>query len=134
LDSQVRNKRPLIAIVDDDEYVREAIKGLMRSVGFAAETFSSAIEFLRSSRVKCTVCLIADINMPDMSGFDLYFRLSELGIPIPTIFITAFPSENDHTRALDAGVARYLAKPFVDTELIDGVRKAMAGPPPDNGG
>ena len=130
----MRNKRPLIAIVDDDEYVREAIKGLMRSVGFAAETFSSAIEFLRSSRVKCTVCLIADINMPEMSGFDLYFRLSELGIPIPTIFITAFPSENDHTRALDAGVTRYIAKPFVDSELIDGVRKAVAGPQPDNGG
>ena len=130
----MRNKHTLIAIVDDDEHVREAIRRLMRSVGFAAETFSSAIEFLRSSRVKCTACLIADINMPEMSGFDLYFRLSELGNPIPTIFITAFPSENDHSRALDAGVTHYLAKPFVDAELIDGVRKAVAGPPLDSSG
>jgi FixJ family two-component response regulator len=80
----VRNKRSQIAIVDDDEHVREAIKGLVRSVGFAAATFSSAIEFLRSPEVERTSCLISDINMPEMSGFDLFFRLSTLGNAIPT--------------------------------------------------
>jgi FixJ family two-component response regulator len=118
----VRNKSHQIAIIDDDEQVREAISRLMRSVGFAAETFSSAIEFLRSSQVSRTACLIADINMPKMSGFDLYFRLLELENSIPTILITAYPAESDRSRALDAGVIRYLAKPFDDAELLDGVR------------
>jgi FixJ family two-component response regulator len=126
LDCKVRNKRRQIAIVDDDEYVREAVRGLMRSVGFAPRAFSSAIEFLRSSEVSRTACLIADVNMPEMSGFDLFFRLLELGDAIPTILITAYPTENDRSRALDAGVIRYLAKPFADAELLDGVRIALA--------
>jgi FixJ family two-component response regulator len=127
----VRNKSRQIAIIDDDEQVREAISRLMRSVGFAAETFPSAIEFLRSSQVSRTACLIADINMPKMSGFDLYFRLLELENSIPTILITAYPAEDDRLRALDAGVIRYLAKPFDDAELLDGVRIALARLPPN---
>lgn len=101
----------------------------MRSMGFAAETFSSAVEFLRSPQVSRTFCLIADVNMPQMSGFDLHFRLSQLGNAIPTIFITAYPTENDRARALDAGAISYLAKPFVEADLLAGVRTALARPP-----
>jgi FixJ family two-component response regulator len=126
------DRKVQIAIVDDDESVREAIGGLMRSMGFAAETFPSAIDFLRSPQVARAACLIADINMPQMSGFDLYFRLSELGNAPPTIFITGYPTESDRSRALDAGVICYLAKPFVDEELLDGVRIALSRFPPND--
>lgn len=122
----MRNKRPLIAIIDDDENVREAIKALMRSAGFAALTFGSAAELLGASLLKRISCVIADVNMPEMSGLDLYFRLLELGIPIPTILVTGFPAENDRSRALEAGVIQYLSKPFSDADLLDGVRIAVA--------
>jgi FixJ family two-component response regulator len=128
----VRTKRRLIAIVDDDEYVREAISGLMRSLGFAAKTFSSANEFLSSSQVGRTACLIADVQMPEMSGLDLYFQLSKLGRQIPTILITAYPTENDRSRARDAGVISYLAKPFAEADLLEGVRTALARDPPND--
>jgi FixJ family two-component response regulator len=127
-DCNVRKKVAQIAIIDDDEHVREAIRGLMRATGFSAETFSSAIEFLRSPQMGRTTCLIADVNMPEMSGLDMYFRLLELGKAVPTILITAYPSDNDRSRALDAGVIRYLAKPFVDADLLDGVTDALARP------
>lgn len=129
----MRNKNRQIAIIDDDEQVCEAISRLLRSVGFAAKRFSSAIEFLRSSPVECTACLIADINMPEMSGYDLFCLLMERGDTIPTILITAYPAEEDRSRALNAGVISYLAKPFNDAELLDGVRIALARPPPNVG-
>jgi FixJ family two-component response regulator len=122
----VPNKRPLIAIIDDDEHVREAIRGLMRATAFDAETFPSATEFLRSPLLKRVSCVVADVNMPEMSGLELYFQLLEFGNAIPTILITAFPAESDRSRALDAGVINYLAKPFADSDLIDGVRTALA--------
>jgi FixJ family two-component response regulator len=128
---QVPNKRPLIAIIDDDEHVRDAIRGLMRATGFAAETFPSATMFLRSPLLKQVSCVIADVNMPELSGLELYFRLLELGNAIPTILITAFPAENDRSRALDAGIINYLAKPFADTDLLDGVRIALSRVPPN---
>src|ERR1044072_2513421 len=89
LDRKVPNKRSMIAIIDDDEHVREAIKGLMRPTGYLAETSPSATEFLRSAIPERISCLIADVNMPEMSGLDLYFRLTQLEIEIPTILITA---------------------------------------------
>lgn len=122
----VQNKRCLIAIVDDDEFVRDAIRGLVRSMGFAAEAFSCARDFLRSSSVDRTACLIADVNMPDMSGLDLFRRLSALGDAIPTILITAYPDEDGRLLALEAGVINYLAKPFVEADLLNGVRLALA--------
>lgn len=125
-DCKVPNKRPLIAIIDDDEHVREAIRGLMRATGFAAETFPSAHEFLRSTPLKRVSCVIADVNMPGMSGLELFFQLLELGNAIPTILITAFPAESDRSRALAAGAINYLAKPFADSDLLEGVRAALA--------
>jgi FixJ family two-component response regulator len=123
----VRKKRPLIAIVDDDESVREAIRGLMRSMGLAVETFSSAQEFLCSSQLAKTACLIVDVNMPAMSGIDLYQQLVRAGRAIPTILITAFPTEDDRALALKAGVISYLVKPFSEEDLLDGIRTALHG-------
>jgi FixJ family two-component response regulator len=122
----VRSGRRLITIVDDDEDVREAIRELMRAMGFAAEAFSSAEEFLQSGHVSRTACLIADVNMPGMSGLDLYYRLTELGNVVPTILITAYPADAVRSLALAAGVIKYLTKPFAEADLVDGVRIALA--------
>ncbi|AWM10977.2 response regulator [Bradyrhizobium symbiodeficiens] len=114
------DRRVLIAIVDDDEDVREAIRGLIRAMGFVAEAFSSAEEFLRFSKMNQTDCLIADVNMPGMSGLDLCRRLREHGNAIPTILITAYPTEEVRTFALAAGVTKFLTKPFMESELMEG--------------
>lgn len=125
----LRSGQRLIAIVDDDKDVREAIRELMRAMGLPAEAFSSAEEFLHSGHVSRTACLIADVNMPGMSGLDLYYRLTELGNVIPTILITAYPTDAVRSPALAAGVIKYLTKPFAEADLVDGVRIALAKGP-----
>ena len=119
----------LISIVDDDESVREAMKGLMRSLGLSAETFSSAEEFLASDRVAQTACLIADVQMSGMSGFDLHRQLVSSGRPIPTILITAYPDERMRTRALGSGVIDYLIKPLNENDLLDCLHKVLGKTP-----
>ncbi len=118
--------KDLIAIVDDDELVREATKGLMRSMGLAAEAFQSGEEFLRSPHLKLTACLVTDVNMPGMSGLDLHRQVSALSESIPTILITAYPNETVRARALAAGVICYLVKPFSEDELLECVRCALS--------
>jgi FixJ family two-component response regulator len=118
--------KPLITIVDDDESVREALKALMESTGFAAETFASAAEFLASHQLAVTACLIADVNMPRMTGFELHRELLASGKDIPTILITAYPDERDRLRVLDEGGTCYLAKPFSEAELLDCVYSGLA--------
>jgi FixJ family two-component response regulator len=120
------NKQQLIAIVDDDESVREATKCLMRSAGLAAEAFPSAEEFLRSPHLNHTACLVTDINMPGMSGLDLHRHVSALSRSIPTILITAYPSDIMRERARSAGVLAYLTKPFSEGDLLNHVRSALA--------
>ncbi|HEY2184634.1 MAG TPA: response regulator [Xanthobacteraceae bacterium] len=124
----MRNKHGLIAIVDDDESVREALKALMRSMGLAAEAFSGGEEFLRSPDLGRTACLVADINMPGMSGIDLHRHVSALSQSIPTILITAYPNETARARALSAGVVAYLVKPFSEDDLLSFIRTALARP------
>jgi FixJ family two-component response regulator len=121
----VKNKNHLIAIVDDDESVREATKGLMRSVGLAVEAFSSGEDFLRSPHLGRTACVVTDINMPGMSGLDLHRRIEALDKKIPTILITAYPNEGVRARALSAGVVCYLVKPFSKEELLHCIRSAL---------
>lgn len=118
-------QKALISIVDDDDSVREAMKGLMKSLGFAAESFSSAEDFLRSPRQHRTACLIADVQMPGMSGLDLYRQLVASGQPIPTILITAYADEGVRARALQAGVICYLPKPFTDDDLLACLRSIL---------
>jgi FixJ family two-component response regulator len=122
-------KNALISIVDDDESVREATKGLLKSLGFSAESFACAEDFLNSIRFPRTTCLIADVQMPGMSGLDLHRQLLAAGKSIPTILITAYPDERTRARALKAGVICYLVKPFTESDLLNCLRAILGEDP-----
>jgi FixJ family two-component response regulator len=117
---------PLISVVDDDASVRVAINNLVRSLGYAVRTFASAEEFLRSDHLNDTSCVIADVQMPAMSGIELQTRLRTQGCGVPFIFITAFPETSLRARALKAGALCFLAKPFDDGTLIRCLDVALA--------
>jgi FixJ family two-component response regulator len=121
----VPNSRPIVAIVDDDEAVGNAIEVLMRSMGLLARAFSSGEEFLRSPELSRTGCLVVDFDMPRMSGLDLHSKLSRLGKEIPTVLITAYPSDDVRARALQAGVICYLPKPFNESDLLKCIQTAL---------
>jgi FixJ family two-component response regulator len=121
----VQEKTPVISIVDDDESVREGLTDLVRSMGFIAEAFQRAEGFLKSPRLRRTSCLIADVQMPGMTGIELYDVLINAGNMIPTILITAFPNDRDRTLALHSGVTCYLVKPFNDDDLHECIRSAL---------
>lgn len=116
----------LISIVDDDETTREAIAGLVRSLGFIAAVFENAADFLKSDYLSRTACLIADVQMPGMTGPELHSFLMISGAPIPTVLITACADAAAQARALKAGVRCYLAKPFEADELLACIRLATA--------
>jgi len=118
---------PLISIVDDDGFVRESTKGLIRSMGYAAETFVSAEEYLQSKRAAQTACLIADIQMPGMNGADLQDRLIADGYRMPIIFITAFLDPKIRSRVMKAGAVGFLTKPFSDESLTECLDRALVG-------
>jgi FixJ family two-component response regulator len=116
-----------ISIVDDDPFARDAIGDLIQSLGYRAVTFPSAEQFLDSGRIGEVACLIADVQMPGMSGFDLQNHLQAAGYNTPVIFISAFPEERFRTRALNAGAVAFLSKPFEETSLIGCIDLALAG-------
>ena len=118
-------KRKLVAIVDDDELIREALDGLMKAAGFSALAFASAEEFLNSGEQQHTACLIADIRMPGMSGLELQSRLNKYHHRIPIIFITGQGDEKMRMQALRAGAVEFLTKPFHDEVLLESVRAAL---------
>src|SRR4029077_729091 len=118
-------KRKLVAIVDDDDLVRDALDGLMKAAGFTALAFASAEAFLNSGEQQHTACLIADIRMPGMSGLELQSKLNEGHYRIPIIFITAQGDEKMRMQALRAGAVEFLTKTFHDEVLLDSVRAAM---------
>jgi FixJ family two-component response regulator len=105
---------PVISIVDDDASVRTATARLLRSLGFSADSFASAQEFLASPRLSDTSCLIADVQMPGMSGVELQQCLIARGHGTPMVFITAFPEEQIRQQAMNAGAVGFLSKPFDD--------------------
>ena len=115
----------LISVVDDDESMREAIRGLMRSLGYKAQAFRSAEEFLTSRQVPHTSCLIADVQMPGMTGLELHRHLVAAGRPIPTILITAYPDDSARERALGDGVVCYLSKPFDENDLLACIHSSL---------
>jgi FixJ family two-component response regulator len=115
----------LVAIVDDDDLMRTAVAGLLKAVGWPAQAFASAEEFLRSGQQSETACLIADIRMPGMSGLELQARLNAEHCRIPTIFITAHGDAKMRMQALRAGAVEFLAKPFDDEALLESVRAAL---------
>lgn len=122
-------KVPLVSIVDDDESVREAAKGLVRSLGYSAVTFASAEEFLNSDRLDDTSCLITDVQMPGLSGVELQQHLCDHGHSMPIIFITAFPEEKTRAQVLETGAIDYLSKPFTEENLIGCLDMALRGHP-----
>jgi FixJ family two-component response regulator len=119
-------RRPqLVAIVDDDESVRSALRGLLKEAGLTAQSFASAEEFLESGQQGETGCLVADISMPGMSGLELQAKLNAERCRIPIVFITAHGDEKMRMQALRAGAVEFLAKPFDDEVLLECVRAAM---------
>jgi FixJ family two-component response regulator len=127
-------KEFLISVVDDDRHFRESMRRLMRSMGFTADGFASAGDFLASPRLAETACLIADVNMPAMTGFELHRHLLDSNLVMPTILVTAYPNEADRARARNDGVICYIRKPIDEHELraclhaaiepIDGPKRA----------
>ena len=116
-----------ISIVDDDPSAREGITDLVKSMGFEAQAFERAEDFLESGRLNRTDCLITDMRMPGMSGLELHDRLVSAGVLIPTIVVTAFPQDADRQRAERAGIHCYLAKPCDEQKLLECIRAALAG-------
>jgi len=108
----------VISIVDDDASVRVATDNLLRSLGYTVHTFASAEEFLRSVHFNDTSCVIADVQMPAMSGVELQALVLAQGHRVPFIFITAFPEETIRERAMKAGAICFLTKPFDRVTLI----------------
>jgi FixJ family two-component response regulator len=115
----------MVAIVDDDDLMRSALQGLLKSVGLPAQAFASAEEFLKSGQQHEVGCLVADIRMPGMSGLELQAKLNADQCRIPTIFITAHGDEKMRMQALRAGAVEFMAKPFDDEVLLESVRAAL---------
>jgi FixJ family two-component response regulator len=111
------SKRSLVSVVEDDQFFRESMKRLMRSLGYRVEVFASAADFLASPHLGETACLIADVNMPKMTGAELHRNLVDSGHTIPTILVTANADDNVGFRALKDGVIGYLRKP-VDEKYL----------------
>ncbi len=116
---------PLVSVVDDDESIRESLPDLLRELGFAAEAFASAEEFLASGRLDGTRCLVLDVAMPGMTGPELQEELARRGDATPIVFITAQQDDYVRPRVLAAGAVACLYKPFSDTALLDAVRAAV---------
>lgn len=121
----IRKKGNMVAIVDDDDLMRGALQGLLKSVGLPAQAFASAEEFLKSGQQHQVGCLVADIRMPGMSGLELQAKLNAGQCRIPTIFITAHGDEKMRMQALRAGAVEFMAKPFDDEALLESVRAAL---------
>ena len=121
----------VISIVEDDEPFRESMRKLMTALGYATEAFPSAASFLASPRLAETACLVADVQMPGMTGVELHRHLLDAGYAIPTILVTAYPEESVRKRVLKDGVVCYLGKPVDDEHLERCLRRALRsdGPP-----
>ena len=117
----------VISIVDDDESIRAATKGLLRSVGYTVETFASADLFLESRALWETECLILDIRMPGIDGLELQHRLNAEECHVPVIFVTAHDDKTNRRTALDAGALAVFRKPFDADALVTTVKAALDG-------
>jgi FixJ family two-component response regulator len=118
---------PVISVIDDDASVRAATNNLLSSHGYLVHTFASAEDFLQSAHLDGSSCIVADVQMPGMSGLDLLTHMRAQGHSAPFIFITAFPDDSVRARALRAGAICFLAKPFAGPALVNCVETAMNG-------
>ena len=128
--AKLRRKRPCaVAVIDDDESVRESVAGLIESVGHCVTFFRSAEEFLDSAEIDTLACMIVDIRLPGISGLQLFSLMRANRRSIPTVFITAHADARVRTQAIEAGSIAFLYKPFQANVLLDAVRAALASPP-----
>jgi FixJ family two-component response regulator len=123
--SAVGDRKALVAVVDDDESVREATEALLRCAGYRAEGFDSAEEFLLSGRLPPTDCLILDVKMPGMGGMALREMLDRHQPPVPTVFLTAHGDETTRRQAMQLGAAGFLRKPYSAADLLNVVRGSL---------
>src|SRR5271154_5473216 len=121
----IHGKAKMVAVVDDDDLMRTALVGLLKSAGLLAQAFASADEFLKSGNQHNTACLITDIRMPGMYGLELQAQLNADQCRIPTIFITAHGDAKMRMQAMRAGAVEFFAKPFDAEALIECVQAAM---------
>jgi FixJ family two-component response regulator len=117
---------PLICVVDDDASVRRALCRLLRSAGFAVATFASGEDFLAAGARESADCLILDVRLPGLSGFDVQAALAATSCRLPVVFVTAYENEKAHQQALAIGAVALFHKPFDDQALLDALRAALA--------
>jgi FixJ family two-component response regulator len=116
---------PTVFVIDDDDLVRAAIQGMLKSVGLRSETFGAAQEFLRSKRPDGPSCLVLDVRLPGVNGLDFQHELAEAGIRLPIIFITGHGDIPMSVRAMKSGAVEFLTKPFRDQDLLDAIHQAL---------
>jgi FixJ family two-component response regulator len=122
---ELRERKKLISIVDDDESVRRTTTLLIQSFGFQAAAFESAESLLKSGQLQETSCLLVDLQMPGMNGLQLQRHLAASGYKIPIIFITAYDSKESRQQAMQAGAVAFLSKPFNDELLLETIRGTL---------
>jgi FixJ family two-component response regulator len=121
----MRNAKSLIAVVDDEESVRKALERLIRSAGYSVAAYASGAEFLRSTQRDCTDCVVLDLHMPEINGFEVQAALSHTGARVPVVVITGDDSPESHARAMGRGAKAYLRKPVDGSTLLDAIRCAV---------
>ena len=121
----MKRTEPIVFVIDDDTSVRNALKSLIRSVGLDVEVFASGLEFLAYPRPDAPSCLVLDVRLPGMSGLDFQKELSNAGINLPVIFITAHGDVPMSVRAMKAGAMEFLTKPFREQDLLDAIQLSL---------
>src|SRR6266568_1788565 len=116
---------PTVFVIDDDDLVRTAIQGMLKSVGLRSETFGTPQEFLRSKRPDGPSCLVLDVSLPGVNGLDLQRELADAGVRIPIIFITGHGDIPMSVKAMKSGAVEFLTKPFQDQDLLDAIHQAL---------
>ena len=116
---------PTVFVIDDDDLVRAAIQGLLKSVGLKAETFGTTQEFLCCKRPDGPSCLVLDVELPEVNGLDFQRQLAESGVRIPIIFITGHGDIPMTVKAMKSGAVEFLTKPFRDEDLLNAIHQAL---------
>jgi len=124
-ESNSRQSKAIVYVVDDDLSVRQGLERLLRTIGWEVETFASAQDFLAGRRATTPSCLVLDVALPGLSGLDLQKRMQEANREIPIVFITAHEDVPTSVRAMKAGAVEFLIKPFSERDLLDAIEQAI---------
>ena len=116
---------PTVFVIDDDELIRAAIQGMLKSVGLRAETFETTQQFLCSKRPDGPSCLVLDVRLPGVNGLDFQRQLADSGVRIPIIFITGHGDIPMSVKAMKSGAVEFLTKPFQDEDLLNAIHQAL---------